>query len=512
MDQGIKDLVISILPSLSDETVACLLEVLEELGVENKEDLKLVEEKDIEKYLRPIQTRKLLAAFKNEVIQLNLEAVPTPSSSHNPLGSACSPPSHSSCTESFVPHIGRPWHVDFRVNWEQMPSSVQKYLSNQSRPLPVDRKNIVQAVVEQILEQDPNPTRATCHSIVRGIIREFPKCFADIGKTGDIIGDGCQSLLQQIKTRVEYKNRNNTLARRRRVRKACSGGGATARGPVDQYGCVRWAPSDLPSGETEATLGEMKMHLHSMFSQDGFEGAERAEPLMEKTYILQRRYLNQVPAPPIEKVIEEWPFLCSRRCLYAHFKLLTDVSIISKLREAIHSKGSTIVKFCQGLSRYPGIAEVLASYDVEASDKAMCVLQLLRTYFKEPQDAIMLEADPSATAADIQRMTKGLPNTPRLIFQGDMIKPTAWMLSIEGQVVMGPHTDVITGIASMFSSYYCFNLQYPEESACTLEFIQRCFLGINPDTGSKSKKKQGGINQQVCSLLRKLVDFEWMAT
>lgn len=66
MNQGIKDLVISILPSLSDETLAHLLEVLEELGVENKEDLMLVEEKDIEKYLRPIQCRKLLAAFKNE--------------------------------------------------------------------------------------------------------------------------------------------------------------------------------------------------------------------------------------------------------------------------------------------------------------------------------------------------------------------------------------------------------------------------------------------------------------
>ncbi|XP_052424721.1 uncharacterized protein LOC127967977 isoform X2 [Carassius gibelio] len=508
MNQGIKDLVISILPSLSDETLAHLLEVLEELGVENKEDLVLVEEKDIEKYLRPIQCRKLLAAFKNEglpVIQLNLEAVPSPSSSQSPLGSTCSPSSHSSCTESFAPNLGRPWHVDFRVNWERMPSSLQKCLVNQARPLPVDRKNIVQAVVDQILEQDPNPSRATCHTIVRGIIREFPKCFADIGKTGDIIGDGCQSLLQQIKTRVEYKNRNNTLARRRRERRASSGAGTMARGPVDQYGCVRWAPTDLPSGETETTLDEMKMRLRRMFSEDGFNGAERAEPLMEKTYILQRT------APTIDRVIEEWPFLSSRRCLYSHFKLLTDVSIISKLREAIHSKGSTIVKFCQRLSRYPGIAEVLANYDVEVSDKAMCVLQLLRTYFKEPQDAIVLEADPSATAADVQRMTR-LPSTPRLIVQGDMIKPAAWLLSIEGKVVMGPHADFITGIASLFSSYYCLNLQYPEESTCTLEFIQRCFLGINPDTGSKSKKKQGGINQQVCSLLRKLVDFEWMAT
>ena len=67
MNQGIKDLVISVLPSLSDETLAHLLEVLEELGVENKEDLMLVEEKDIEKYLRPIQCRTFWLLLKMKV-------------------------------------------------------------------------------------------------------------------------------------------------------------------------------------------------------------------------------------------------------------------------------------------------------------------------------------------------------------------------------------------------------------------------------------------------------------
>ena len=44
------------------------------------------------------------------------------------------------------------------------------------------------------------------------IFRSHPKTFGDIGKHGDTAGDGCHSLLQQVKTRVEYKNRNNTLA------------------------------------------------------------------------------------------------------------------------------------------------------------------------------------------------------------------------------------------------------------------------------------------------------------
>lgn len=37
--------------------------------------------------------------------------------------------------------------------------------------------------------------------------------------------------------------------------------------------------------------------------------------------------------------------------------------------------------------------------------------------------------------------------------------------------------------------------------------VHRCFLGINPEQGSK--KRRGGINPNVSTLQRKLVDFEW---
>jgi hypothetical protein len=60
----------------------------------------------------------------------------------------------------------------------------------------------------------------------------------------------------------------------------------------------------------------------------------------------------------------------------------------------MNSKGSTIIRFCQQLNR-PGIGDVLAKYEPEASDKAACVLLLLMAYFKEPKNAIMLEADVS---------------------------------------------------------------------------------------------------------------------
>ena len=153
-------------------------------------------------------------------------------------------------------------------------------------------------------------------------------------------------------------------------------------------------PEELPAGETEATLEEEKQQLLNIYAEGGMGGAETAEHLMEKTYITQRQFINGVPAPAIHEIKEDWPFLFSQRGLFSHFSLLTDVSIQTKYEEAMNSKGSTIIRFCQQLNR-PGIGDVLAKYEPEASDKAACVLLLLMAYFKEPKNAIMLEADVS---------------------------------------------------------------------------------------------------------------------
>lgn len=65
-----------------------------------------------------------------------------------------------------------------------------------------------------------------------------------------------------------------------------------------------------------------------------------------------------------------------------------------------------------------------------------------------------------------------------LFISGDMMKPSGWLISIEGHVVMGPHPLFLHGVAAFFSSYYVFNLQYPAAGSSTLEFIQRSCIKI----------------------------------
>ncbi|XP_051991255.1 uncharacterized protein LOC127650096 [Xyrauchen texanus] len=477
-------------------------------------DLTLVEERDLVKYLKLIQSRKLMKGIKEGLVTLNMElvSVPDPSAPSSPTPWSPnttfqppnqllpSPPSTAPSTSS-ASQPGVPWHVDFRLNWDQVSSAIRLRVEKEERPLPDERKAFVVVLVDQMMQHDRNPTRAMCHSVVRNIVRSNPKSFGDIGKHGDTAGDGCHSLLQQVKTRVENKNRNNTLAQRHRERRPCTGMAGEARlarGPVDQYGGVRWGPADWPEGETEATLENMKRDLLNIYSEEGMTGAERAEPMMEKTYVILRKYLK-VPAAAMSEIKQEWTFLFSQKCLFSHFGLLTDVDVLQKLQEAISRRGQTILDYCATLDD-PKIRDVLACYDPD-SDKAACILLLLMLYFKEPKDF-----DPCATAVDVN--TAELPSTPCLIIQGDMMKPSGWLISIEGHVVMGPHPFFLHRVAAFFSSYYVFNLEYPAAGSSTLEFIQRCFLGINPERGSKTKKWTT-MNPHVSTLLRKLIDFEW---
>lgn len=49
-----------------------------------------------------------------------------------------------------------------------------------------------------------------------------------------------------------------------------------------------------------------------------------------------------------------------------------------------------------------------------------------------------------------------------------------WMITLEGRVISeGITPNFATGLAALFAIYYLFNLQYQDEAACTLEFIQR---------------------------------------
>lgn len=67
MGDSIRSSITKVLPDLSALILEIVLETLQLLGVETSEDLQFISETDLNSVLRPVQARKLLAAWKQTV-------------------------------------------------------------------------------------------------------------------------------------------------------------------------------------------------------------------------------------------------------------------------------------------------------------------------------------------------------------------------------------------------------------------------------------------------------------
>lgn len=65
------------------------------------------------------------------------------------------------------------------------------------------------------------------------------------------------------------------------------------------------------------------------------------------------------------------------------------------------------------------------------------------------------------------------------------------------------YSEFVDAMKAAFGLYYTLNLSYPPKFSKVLEFIQRFFLKIHPDSGTKSKKS-GNSKNAVFTLINKL--------
>ncbi|KAK0147739.1 hypothetical protein N1851_012559 [Merluccius polli] len=418
-------IIVRALPNLSEDTQMQLILSLQSSGLESKEDLKYVQKEDVADLLPVIQVRKLLDAFKSE-------STSSPSATSSSDRSDLSSPTN----RRLPPQISTSWPEKFQVPWDRMPLEIRSAIANGKRPTPAERRQMVKVLVDEIRKCEANPTRSQCLT---------------------------------VKTRIENINRESSFTSHQTSRASGSSSGHK-RGPTDTYGCTRFQP-ELPPGETDDTVEQKRTRLEEIYSQEGAGGIQRAEvsSLMETTFCL----LNAFPAPSTEDIRSKWPYLFNQRCIYAHFELLTDLNVLRLLELSMEECGRVIKEYFQSKPTNKDVQTVFSQS--EGTDVALLVVQLLMAHFTETTDALILLADVSATVDDVEK-TLTLPPTPRLIILCGTERVTTgrWMISPEGHVQCeGIQPTFMTGLAALFSLYYIFNLQYQEDAACTLEFIQR---------------------------------------
>ncbi|XP_034567502.1 uncharacterized protein LOC117832466 [Notolabrus celidotus] len=526
--ESVEDVIRKALPALQERDYHNLLTHLAGIGVKTECDLKFVTFEDLKDTVPLIAGRRLIHFLKNRGRE-NLTS--------DQLGN-CTAGSSSSSTSPTAPIHSRDWMSSYEVPWEKMTPNLRQCVAQGQQPRKQDHLAMVRIIVDSIRELCLNPSRNQCSEIARRITDKYPKSFADLTMEGELIGCGYGSLLNQIKTRVEHVNRDNTLVRVRRVKRpvndsepvSSNEAPASKCSKTDSYGCISWHPLNLPADETPESVEEKRKAMVNSFSEEGPRAAEhgQVEEFMKITYATQRYAINSNPPPSIDEMKDQWPFLFLKKFMCGHFYTLTGIEIGGRLLDTLCRKGKKVIHFFESqLQRWKKeVRKVLKDIDDGEEDinHGVASVLTLMAFFKENEDALFLLADVTATSADVEGSLP-IPSTPRLIARGDSVfTATSWMLTMEGQVLIQPQelTDFPSALAVLFCCYYIFNVQYQEEAASTLEFIQRFILRLNPDgskcqatsmisrtSGKRVNRKLSSLNPRVMSLIKELVDFEW---
>ncbi|XP_074539428.1 uncharacterized protein LOC141800652 isoform X3 [Halichoeres trimaculatus] len=522
----IKAIIFWALPNLSEDTQSQIISSLQSVGVKSKEDLMYVEPEDINNLLPATQQRKLLKAFKKVTLHHQSPAVEPSRSSLSSPSPCFSPSSVCSLSQEATPstsEVATPsviipitWPEHFKVPWHKMPEGVTSAIANRKRPAPEMRRIMVRVLVDEMRKYDTNPKRKECFVICRDLVKQYPSSFADMTPAGTIIGCGFTSLLTQVKRRIENINRGKFVERNRQTKKQSG----RERKSADSYGCKHFQPG-LPPEETDKTVEQKRQQLQNIYKQEGVQGGERAEviKLMKITFCLQRNHINKSPTASFEDLRIQWPFLFTEKGIFCHFESLTDVNLLRALEESIEESGQVMEKYLRTKVKHRAQGAVPRNGEL-----TFRITRLLLAYFDENTEDLILSTDLCASAADVED-TLTLPASPRLILlkPRDEVTVGRWMISIEGQVILESSQPSFTsGLAALFATYYVFNLQYQEEASKTLEFVQRRFVGINPEKGSKAnhqrvlskrtgklvQKKAEIVSPPVASLIKNLMDSE----
>nr|XP_023659174.1 uncharacterized protein LOC111839466 isoform X2 [Paramormyrops kingsleyae] len=397
LKEALKDAVLSVLPSLSPDVISQLVEKLTNQGVEGLDDLIYVKEDDILEFIRPIQCRKLLSAWQNQEKQNQtvvlqpvdvLPLVPCEASTTPDVRPSCS--SSTSANSPGSTGVSHSWAENFKVPWNVMPAGIQSAIENDQRPSPADRRQMIRILADEMKKHEENPTRSQCLTVTQQIVRRYPKVFADMVGDRQIVG-GYASLLSQLKVRIEHLNRKSTLSHHMTQRNEI--GNTKKRSSTDSYGCTSWQPI-LPPGESYESIEVKRQRMEEIHRHEGISGAQRGDicKLMEETYCLQRKMINEIPSHTIADIRTKWPYLFAQRHIYGHFEMLTDKKVLRLLESSIQEGGPKIVQFFKEKPTNEDVRNTLSS---DQNDVAAMVLQLLLAHFKEKLDGLILLTDVS---------------------------------------------------------------------------------------------------------------------
>ncbi|KAI9532935.1 hypothetical protein NQZ68_027404 [Dissostichus eleginoides] len=517
----IRSAITEVLPDLPEMTKDILEETLQSLGVETYEDFQFVNEADLLSALRPIQARKVLAAWK-----LRCQ---TPESSSSSVGGSpgpsaslmsYSPRSSSSTSSDSCKRPDIDWMDSFVIPWDKFPEELMQTLERGKRPSPQMRREMVRILVCEMKRKSTCLSKIHTIEVAKKIVAKYPTSLQDIIE-GDVIGPGYHSLVKQLQNRIENVKRSTTP----KIRKRKNGTDESDTDEVppeqraaiqDTYGCIKWDLKFLPLGETEESQQEKKEKLRVMSKQTDVN-PEEVKLLMKSTFYTQRKQVNQ--GTNIKSLLQEWPFWFDDLGMAVHFKELTGSELQETFTRNLDLKRKRLLNYMNTVAVYKSkrLLQALTKFKVMRGELSGCsedvkdMVLLLLSYFDEKEDTMFCYVEDTCLAGEVQMDQVQL--TPTIVVCGrSCYSSKRYMLSVDRNIVQDNIPSLVSALSMMFGSYYCFNIAYPSELASTLEFVQRCFFSINPEKGTKVEKTRTSrlhVNPRVLTLIQELSDHEW---
>ncbi|KAJ4948467.1 hypothetical protein JOQ06_020001 [Pogonophryne albipinna] len=387
----IRSAITEVLRDLPEMTKDILEETLQSLGVETDEDFQFVKEADLLSALRPIQARKVLAAWKLRCQTPESSSSSVCLSGPGPSASltSYSPRSSSSTSSNSCKSPDIDWMDSFVIPWDKFPEELMQTLERGKRPRPQMRREMVRILV--------------CEMKRKNIIE------------GDVIGPGYHSLVKQLQNRIENVKRSTTPKIRKRKNR-------TDESDTDRR---------EPAGEKE------KLRV---MSKPTDVNPEEVKLLMKSTFYTQRKQVNQ--GENIKSLLQEWPFWFDDLGMAVHFKELTGSELQETFTRNLDLKGKRLLNYMNTVAVYKSkrLLQAVTKFKVMRGELSGCsedvkdMVLLLLSYFDEKEDTMFCYLEDTCLAEEVQMDQVQL--TPTIVVCGrSCYSSRRFMLSVDRNIV-----------------------------------------------------------------------------
>ena len=241
--------------------------------------------------------------------------------------------------------------------------------------------------------------------------------------------------------------------------------------------------NDQNSESSSSELEEKKVKLMSEDEQPStskeLATQEEIQEYLENTFDVRRSFIT-MEMPSIPAIQETYPQLFTGKNLLAEFQRITRIDIDHTVQEYCVKFATGIVDMARQLS---GSAAILKQAEQAKQDNAalkqywdmvtaLCLIPLLlRENFVEMVREVGEEdeVDPQGKVV------------PMLVSRGSIFKSDEFFLVAE-ETVLQEFEEFTMAFASLFASYWVFNMQYPRTLNNSYNFVQKAILHLRDDT------------------------------